>query len=817
MKKLFSLLLVGLVVVTLVSCKKKDLRDPDTYYNTTSDVKNVNQFSQTLNTASVIYNLITDSLYTTDFDWENAIEDKVATKKGDFTNIDNLGYNYYPSMAKSRPVAVSADGTLTKNEDRETSRTLTSKKWQFTVKDDLKFADGTVIDAKTFEYSWKVLLDSKLANARATNLYDRNSLPLKGAEAYAKQGRQVGKVWLDGDEEVGYYPSINKILTEGENQVKLYNAKNSENKDVLADSNGYLVDSNGENILDGTGVKQAVTIQYVWANSRNTHLEETKKYGSDEKEPKREGVTLVKKVNPPAKWEDVGFKIVDDKTFEIELTKEMTQWDVMTQLASSTVSVVHPGKYEAGMNAEKTNTTYGTIENQMVSYGPYTLTNWQDGVVFAFEKNQNFHDKESYAIKKIRYTVIADQKAVINEYKSGKVDVAGVSGEWYAEYKNNPLLKQSPTTSTFRFAFNIGGRGDGKAQSPLLKDKDFRKALYLAIDREEFATTVRPPSIPQQGFISTIHKSIEEAANVYFGSAEHRDALLGLSPETYGYNAVEAKRLFDKAYAAAVADTTNNFKQGDKVVVDYVMYEVDSNRVTADWVKSTVEKIFGDKFQFNIVGLSDTGLDAAWDNKDFDLTFGGWTGNLFDPAGLMAIVYNENYPDYMLENGFQTSTLPVSFKLSQNGVTQATSWLTKREEALGVTGKTVVEIQEIIDGLDMSVEGNGQKAWDLTLVINAKNILATRNATTGVVTSTLEVANDFKDSALTGSYEGKEFDTNAVTATIERTLINEMIAIPLITSASAAVYSERVVFEVTKYHSVMGWGGLKYMSLSTDK
>ncbi|MGX8794888.1 peptide ABC transporter substrate-binding protein [Fusibacter sp. JL298sf-3] len=54
--------------------------------------------------------------------------------------------------------------------------------WTFKIKDGLKWTDGTPIDAETYLYSYKMLLDPKLANYRAQVFFD--DMTVVGAEAY---------------------------------------------------------------------------------------------------------------------------------------------------------------------------------------------------------------------------------------------------------------------------------------------------------------------------------------------------------------------------------------------------------------------------------------------------------------------------------------------------------------------------------------------------------------------------------------------------------------------------------------------------------
>lgn len=56
--------------------------------------------------------------------------------------------------------------------------------WIIELRDDLVFADGTVIDVDVFEYSFKQYLNPKLNNERANYLYNEDYVPLVNGKAY---------------------------------------------------------------------------------------------------------------------------------------------------------------------------------------------------------------------------------------------------------------------------------------------------------------------------------------------------------------------------------------------------------------------------------------------------------------------------------------------------------------------------------------------------------------------------------------------------------------------------------------------------------
>src|SRR5690554_5870211 len=143
----------------------------ETYYTYISETTNLNPYSETLANASDLYSLVSDALYEGDYDWATAIDEGIADEVGDFTNTANLPFNYFPAMAADLPEDVLGNGTV----------------WRVELKSNLQFVDGTPINAHTFDYSYQQLLDPLLLNARATNLFETDALPLVNGRKYFEQ------------------------------------------------------------------------------------------------------------------------------------------------------------------------------------------------------------------------------------------------------------------------------------------------------------------------------------------------------------------------------------------------------------------------------------------------------------------------------------------------------------------------------------------------------------------------------------------------------------------------------------------------------
>jgi oligopeptide transport system substrate-binding protein len=520
---------------------------------------------------------------------------------------------------------------------------------------------------------------------------------------------------------------------------------------------------------------------------------------------------------------------MDTLTFRITLSAAKTQWDVMGNLAGGSTGVVHEAAFEAGMNEGRTSTNYGTIDNPLVSYGVYNMTAWESDVLYFYTLNENNYAAGDFRITKLRYDVIEDQSITIDEFKAGRLDVAGVGGQYYDEFKYSLNLKLSPVTTFFRFAFNVAG-SEAYALNPILTQAEFRQAFYYAIDRETFTTDVRDPSVPTFGFLGPVYYSTEYNSFSYRSSEAGSDLLDLWSPDTFGYDPVQAKTLFDSAYAAAIA--AGDIQDGEVVSVEYKFYDVETNWQIAEWVKDTVESIFNTGetapiFELELAGVSSAALNDAWDNGDFEMTFGGWTGLDFNAPSMLGQVYNSSKA-YMLEVGFDTAGAEVTATLPNTKVALQ-GWADAVELAypeffvlydayMAIVDPTETETSDYEAAVALLLEGqvpadselDSYEAWVAVLALFVgDDLTCTYDDLFNYAYGEFYNVNDV-------NYAGKDDDFDEITATLEAELLDQMIAIPLFSSVNTAVYSNRVVFEADSYHARMAWGGMKYMYIGTE-
>jgi oligopeptide transport system substrate-binding protein len=166
-------------------------------------------------------------LYSTEVDWDLAISQGVADFVGDFSkiesgefSIDALDFSNILIGAKGFPRDIDGDDfTVNGKYDRLIAAQTGRTEWIFEMRDDIKFENGTVVNASVVEYSLKQYLDPIQANRRSTGYYQRegtqdSGLPILNAEAYRFQTADAPVAWSTvGFQKSANNPFIFKITT----------------------------------------------------------------------------------------------------------------------------------------------------------------------------------------------------------------------------------------------------------------------------------------------------------------------------------------------------------------------------------------------------------------------------------------------------------------------------------------------------------------------------------------------------------------------------------------------------------------------------
>ncbi len=391
-----------------------------------------------------------------------------------------------------------------------------NKVWTFKFKDNLKWTDGTPITAKDYEYSYKMLLDNKLANRNAYIFWD--SIPVVNAEEYFK-----GEV----------------------------------------------------------------------------------------------------------EWDEVGIKALDDKTLEITLDTAMPEIDVYSTFqGGGATSPVHKELYEAGMNAERTETTYATTLETVPSCGTYKLTEWVRDQHRVFEKNEDSVLADVYKPDRIESRVISESSTRLQLFENGELDTAVVSGSEYDKYSEDPRVVFQERNAVWGFFINSTSE-----KNPILQNNDLRKALFYGIDRDKISKGVFKVYKSTPYYISSI-PMVDYKNGVKYCDTEEAKAI---RPEGAGFDADLAKEYFEKAYEA------NGNK---KIEIEIVYFEAqETMKRMTEVAEEEYENLFGkDKLDIKLRAMPPQAAYDAYRDGDYDMGIGAYTQDAFNPWGTM-IVWTTNFPN----------------------------------------------------------------------------------------------------------------------------------------------------------------------------
>lgn len=470
-------------------------------------------------------------------------------------------FDFTPNLAESLPEK-SEDGTV----------------WTWHLRKDLQWPDGTPIKADDFIYSWKMLLDPKLKNFRGPEAFFGGYITVVNAKKY----------WT------GYKEDNIKLEAQQKEEAALEELK----KEI-------------DGMADGADKEKKQAEYDKRMEELNAH-----RIAVDEQDLAEGG----------AKWEDVGIKALDDYTIEMKLEYAVPETNFWLSFAGgSSNSPVRKDIYEKGLNADKTETDYGTALDKMDFSGPYILTKWERDQFREYVKNDKSPLREIYTPEKITERVIEDDNTALQLFESNETDTVGLRGANYEKYEEDPRLVFSKSDSVWQMFINMTS-----TKKPFLTDINFRKAMYWGTDRKALAKDIYKTAIPQPCIVADT-RTVDPIKGITFRETEVGKANY---PENEGYDPEKAKEFFDKAYE----------KYGKKMEVDIMYFDTsDQMKAMAEFLEQEYEGMFGaDRIDIKLRAVPWNNAYDNMQNGDYDMGFGAWTGGIFNPWGGME-VYTQKF------------------------------------------------------------------------------------------------------------------------------------------------------------------------------
>lgn len=562
-----------------------------------------------------------------------------------------------------------------------------------TLRNDLTWDDGTPIKAADFVYTMSQQLSPNYLFDTASNYYSGNYV-IHNAQNYVKQGQ---KGWFDNGNMNLKYSDLalgadgkytlkgNECTIALKKPLVWLQGKTLEfyvtNAPKFFDTEAYasllaLANENGDVAVTAESLAlltTVITAKADWGETKENTV----------------GYMYVNYEYPAMDFSEVGY-FVGDNEYELVMVidgtlKPLDEEGNLTYEAGyyfSNWPLVKKDLWEQCEDTTKTPyaNSYCTTLEKSASWGPYKLTNYQTDKTYTVSRNDKWfgYGLEQYAKQYQTDTIITNKipewDTAWMSFRLGEYDSVSMDVKIANEYRTSRQAYFTPDTATFDLNLQSYAISRSKERNNLLlKYEDFRKAISLALNRDDYCAKNSPSSQAALGLLNSMYYNDVENGKVYRDSVQAKEAILNAYgaekveggwkvgnvvysnideavDATTGYNVTLARQLMTSAYNKAKAD--GKYSDGEKIVLTFGISEQTAN---TDRIKNWFQAAFDDatkgtafegKISIEYFIFSDKTWSEQFADGEYDLCFGAWGNAPFNPAYLLCetqISYDNRY------------------------------------------------------------------------------------------------------------------------------------------------------------------------------
>ena len=689
--------------------------------------------------------------------------------------------------------------------------------YKFTLRDDLRWDDGSYITAKDFVYTMKEQENPLFYNYRADSFYNGDTI-IHNAQNYLKQGSKgifnskgvFAKYSADIDDQLIFDSYYGDGGPDDENSYILdWFAGNYSSYINYVKNYGvfillYLFTDDYADVsalISASAALDGKTLAEIKADADlKTWWDAI--IGWWQTDPDEELDFFITDYEFPAvDFADVGIFVGDNENelvVVLDKTLNLFKEDGVTLSYKaaynfSSLPLVKEDLYEANKVAPQTDgglwtSKYNSSVATTASWGPYKLTSFQAGKQYVLERNPfwyGYNMKEyegQYQTERIICETIEEWNSAWLLFQRGDISSIGIDVSIAADYKNSSraVFTADDYVGSMQLQSNVDAlisrshtEDQPNVNKIIMAYTDFRKAVSLCIDRVAYTQKCTTASLPGFGLFNSMHYFDVEAggAGVYRNTDVAKRAICkayGVDVEDYdsldaayaavtGYDLDQARELLTKAYNQAIADGKMT---ADEKVVFTLGASVDNENVRRqfDFLKEAFETLaIGTPLEGKLTLELDTSFGSTWANDfrngNYDICTGGWSGAAWNP-GYFLLAYLS--PDYMYSKAWDTSKAMLTYNPYQ--------------------------------------DGNPDHEYTMSL-IDWYNCL---NGKSGAMANWSE-----------GEVE-TEFRLGII-AQLEGEILNVYYTVPMYNYYSAQLRSYKIEYGSNTYNTFMGYGGLRYI------
>lgn len=674
-----------------------------------------------------------------------------------------------------------------------------------TLRNDLKWDDGTPIKAADFVYTMSQQLSPKYLFKTASNYYSGNYV-IHNAQNYVKQGQ---KGWFDNGSMNLAYSDL-ALGADGKYTLKGNECTIALKKPLVwlkgntldsyvtnapqyFDTEAYasllaLADANGDVAVTAESLAlltTVITAKAEWGETKENTV----------------GYMYVNYEYPAMDFSEVGY-FVGDNEYELVMVidgtlKPLDEEGNLTYEAGYYFSGWPLVKKDLWEKCEDTTKTpyansYCTSLEKSASWGPYKLTNYQTDKTYTVSRNDKWfgYGLPQYAKQYQTDTIITNKipewDTAWLSFQNGDLDSISMDVKIASDYRTSRQAFFTPDTATGCLNLqSLAISRTDKRNNLLLNYDDFRKAISLALNRDDYCAKNRPSSQAALGLLNSMYYNDVENGKVYRDSVQAKEAILSaygaekveggwkVGTVVYkdideavdamtGYNVTLARQLMTSAYNKAKAD--GKYSDGEKIILTFGVSEITANTDrTKNWFQAAFDDAtkgtaFEGKISIEYFIFSDKTWSEQFKKGEYDLCFGAWSNAPFNPSYLLC--ETQINKDVRWAQEWDPTKVNVTVKATPDA---------KHED--GLYTYNLEQWRLILQGK----EG---------CPVNFKNF----------------------------SME----DQLTALGAVEAAILKEYYSVPVFSLYSASLMGYKTDYVTYEYNTFMGYGGIRYMSYNFD-
>lgn len=674
-----------------------------------------------------------------------------------------------------------------------------------TLRQDLKWDDGTPIKAADFVYTMQQQLSPDYLFKSASNYYSGN-YTIHNAKGYVYQGQTD---WFDNDT-TGYSYAELDVATGKLGGYKAYIAL----KSPLAWLDGGTLDA----IVGKYGAQYFDVVSYnalkaladdkgnVAINANSVSLLSKVITTVEAWGETAENVVNYMYVNytfPKMDFKDVGY-FVGDNEYELVVVFDNTLSPIdkegnLTYEAAyylQNMPLVKKDLWEKCANKTikpwKNSYCSVSVENS-ASWGPYKLTNYQADMTYTLSRNPQWYGygmeeyDDQFQTDKIVCNKVTEWSTAWQMFQKGQVDGIGMDPTIAEQYRTSRQAYFTPDTYTF--SLNLQSRASNKdTNNVMLNYPSFRKAISLCLDRDDFCAKNSPSSLAALGLLNNMYYYDVENGGVYRDTIQAKTAILNAYGATKtengwqvgemeytdvddaldavtGYNLKLSRELMTQAYNEA--KKAGDYADGETIVLSY---GIETQSANTDRIKNWFQAAFDaatlgtpleGKIKIEYFYFSSATWSQQFANGEYDLCFGAWGQAAFNPYYLLCATQIEDANRYAL--GWDPAAVNVTVNVQGDDTHEG--------------GEYTFNLKQWSD----AIQGKGEAGKSLP---------------------------NFSLYPID--------DKLAILGAIETAVLNAYYSVPVYSRFSASLMSYKCDYISYEYNTFVGYGGTRYMTYNYD-